>query len=121
MSEFGDWEPDDTFCAEGEPAPEQVSYRFHEFRQHLAELGGSHLDDWAELEPEDQQIALLIGQWLVEQIAATPNADWLALWLNEVRAYIDSDVPAWNELDEDEQQIAVGLMELLVDWLMREG
>lgn len=121
---FGDIEPADAWCAEGEPAPEQVAYRLHELRRVIDQLAGQDPGAFDELKPAAQELALAIGQVVVDWLRSTdPDlAADTARQLHAVRRYWSGNtLPAWEALPEDHREVAVGLISDLLDWLAREG
>lgn len=123
-TDFGDWDLDDAWDHEP-PAPEQVAYRLHDLRSEIdAVAGAADLPTWDELEPEAQEMALGIGQVIVDFIVArNPDlAEDVARHLHNARRYLASSrLPAWDELPADDRQIGIDLMQLIIDWLRRQG
>jgi hypothetical protein len=121
--EFGDVEEDDVWVEEAvDPDPNQVTLRFHENRQEMAAFANERVPDWGDLEPEEQEIALALGEGLVEQILIDIHGLTAAEWLHNARAYMSSgEVPGWNELEDDDKDVAESFVILILDWLQREG
>lgn len=121
---FGDFDVDDAFDHEP-PAPEQVTYRLHELRREIDALAGAaDLPTWDELTEPEQQLALALGETIVDYIvSAEPDEpEALARTLHNARRYIASSrLPAWEALDDDDRQIGIALMGLIIGWLRRQG
>lgn len=50
-----------------------------------------------------------------------PDPLQVAIKLHKYRRDMDPNLPRWDDLDEDEKQIALALMFLLIAWLRRQG
>lgn len=122
--EFGDIDVDDVWDSDPTIAPEQVTYRLHELRVAIDELAGRPADAWDELTDPEQQLALALGNVIVDWIGTHLSNDpaTLAEQLHNVRAWLARGlIPAWADLDDDDRQLAVDIMTMIVDWLEREG
>lgn len=123
MSTFGDFEPDDAIDHEP-PAPEQVAYRLHELRREIDIIAGRDPGAWDELTADEQTLALSIGETIVRWLMSHPHptAAPLAESLHNVRRYLSHNVlPAWADLEPDHRQLAIDIMQLILDWLRRQG
>ena len=124
MSDFGDWDSDDALDHEP-PAPEQVSYKLHALRSELDALASGHeLPTWDELEPPSQELALSIGELVVQYIVThePDRPEELARHLHEARRYVASSrLPRWEDLPPDDRQVGVELMAIVIRWLQRQG
>ena len=121
---FGDFEADDAFDREP-PAPEQVTYRLHDLRREIDLLAAhAELPTFDELTGPEQQLALALGETIVDYIvSAEPDEpEALARTLHNARRYVASSrLPRWEDLDADDRQIGIGLMTILIGWLRRQG
>ena len=71
MSDFGDYEPEDAYSAEGEPDPLQMAIRYHRIREYLADVSGQPFPRWEDL-PDGERILAVsifidIVRWLQRQ------------------------------------------------------
>lgn len=124
MSEFGDIERADTWDADPTIAPEQVALRIHDLRVQIDLLGGADTPKFKNLTAVEQQLALAIGTVVVEFIIEQEpdNATVIAEHLHNVRVYLSRGVvPKWDDLSPDERQIGIDLVDLILDWLQKEG
>lgn len=119
--EFGDFDQDDQFAADGEPAPQQVAFRLHELRMLLEELAGYGSVRWEDLTPEEQDIGYDLCVFLVPVILEDPNVDSMTYALHELREVLDDLVPPWHLLTEEEKVVAQSLMIWTLEWLVKEG
>ena len=115
---FADIEPDDVWDADPFIDPLQVAIRLHELRDELDELVGRAGRRWSELVRRDQDYLLTVGQVIADEVAdrEPDNPAVLARIVHE-----QSSVGSWDDLPPDEQQIAIDLLDLIVDWLEQEG
>ena len=124
MSDFEDWEPDDSLDLEP-PDPEQVTYKLHQLRVALDELAGEHnLPQWDDLDPNSQWMARGIGQMIVQYILdrEPETAEELARTLHNARRFVaTTPLPEWDDLSPDERAVGVALMGAILDWLRRQG
>lgn len=125
MTLFGDIEADDVWDSTPTIAPEQVTYRLHALRVEVDRVAGRDADTWDHLTDDEQALALAIGEvtvaWIAARVGAL-NPALLAEHLHNTRVWIARGMlPAWAELAPDERQIAIDLVDLVVDWLRREG
>lgn len=125
--EFGDFEIDDEFSDDGEPAPEQVAVRLHELRMLLEELADRVSTRWEDLSPDEQTVGYDIATAMVPVILED-DADipYLAVWLHELRESLDylEDtviIPPWHLLTDEERVVAHDLVYMLMEWLVRQG
>lgn len=122
--DFGDWDDDDAFGTE--PAdPEQVTYKLHQLRLAIDDLVGSHdLPLWDDLGPDAQEMAMAIGRAIVQYILEhePETGEELAKTLHEARRYVaTSPLPPWEDLPADDRQVGIDLMQLILNWLTRQG
>jgi hypothetical protein len=120
---FGDFEADDAVDHEP-PAPEQVAYRLHDLRREIDLATGRDPGSWDDLTEEEQNLALSIGETVVQWLLSHPNPtpEGLAESLHNVRRYLSHNVlPAWDDLDDDHRTLAVDLMRIILEWLRRQG
>ena len=112
MTLFGDIERADCFDADPTIAPEQVAYFIHRLRQRVEALAGHELGRWRTLSRRDQDAALLIADRLVDEVEAG----------NRNPATIASAVVGlrWPDLTGPERQIAIDIVDLVLDWLAKE-
>lgn len=120
--EFGDDDPADRYCAEGEADPEAVSHRVQDIKQWLELAADREIPGWDELEPDEQAQLIAIGEdWLRE---VTGNGDHsvqsVAIAAHEARAAVEGAL-LWNELESEEQAVAIVFADSLVTWLVAEG
>jgi len=124
MSDFGDFDIDDAWGIEP-PDEEQVTYRLHELRLALDDLVGSHdLARWDDLTPGEQAMARGIGQMIVRYIIdhEPEDATELARTLHNARRFVaTTPLPAWDDLNADDRQIGIDIMQIILDWLRRQG
>ena len=123
MSDFGDFDPDDAFDTEP-PDPEQVAFRLHRLRIEVDALAGaSELPQWAELSEPEQRLGKSIGRALVDWLVThQPTPEHAAESLHNVRRYIASSaLPPWADLPPDDRAIGIALMNLIINWLRRQG
>lgn len=121
---FGDFDVDDALDHEP-PAPEQVTYKLHSIRREIDALtGAAELPTFDELSAGEQQLALALGETVVEYIieAEPDRPDDLARTLHNARRYIASSrLDPWESLPADDRQVGIDLMALLIGWLRRQG
>ena len=118
---IGDYEAADAFDREP-PDPEQVAYKLHRLREAIDLLAGGSLVSWDDLGTTEQATAFHQAHGLVDWLAThPPSALGLAQAVHEARRYPGSSIPTWDALSDDEKQLAVGLMSIIIDWLMRQG
>lgn len=115
---FGDVDDDDAYTDGADPDPEQVAHRVHELRAWLAAQGGDALAGWDELDDDEHDIAVALGEHLVAAIASDPSIDTVAEALHEARTYLAGQAGAMTA-----EEVAVGdaLCSAVVDWLRHEG
>lgn len=121
---FGDIEESDVWDETPTIAPEQVAMRLHRLRIEVEHLLGEEAPSWEELDEDSQELALAIGVVMVGWIAEREpdNPALTAQQIHNVRVFLSGGVVRrWEELREDERQIAIDLMTLIIDWLEREG
>lgn len=122
--EFGDIEPDDVWCADGDPDPEQVAYRLHELRRYIDQLACQDPGAFDDLDPDEQTLAVAIGVVIVDWLVNTDpdHPELTARQLHNVRRYWSGNaMPTWDELPDDHRDLAVDLMRQIIDWLRAEG
>jgi hypothetical protein len=120
---FGDWEPDDSLDTEP-PAPEQVAYKLHALRREIDALTGPEGLTWDQLTIQEQQLGVAIGQAIVNYIVmADPDVpEDAARNLHNVRRFLaSSTLPPWEDLSPDDRRVGIALMELIINWLQRQG
>jgi len=123
MSTFGDFDSDDAFATEP-PDDEQVAIRLHRLRVEVdALVGPIGQPTWDELTTAEQELAIAIGHDLVRWLLNhRPDAEGAARSLHNVRRYLaTTPLPAWDDLSDDERRIGIDLMQLIIDWLERQG
>lgn len=116
--EFGDIETADAWDAEPTIDPLQVARRLHLLRHLVDALAGVDTPTWHELSGVERgrlaDRAVAVVDFVV--VREPDNPALLARRIHEER----SPQP-WDDLSPDEQQIAIDLADLIVDWLEREG
>lgn len=123
MSDFGDFDPDDAWDTEP-PDPEQVAMRLHKLRLEVDALAGhAGLLTWDQLTPPERDLARSIGTSLVDWLVMHPtDAEDAARSLHNVRRYLaTTPLAPWEELSDDERSIGISLMQLIINWLKRQG
>lgn len=124
MSTFGDIELADVWDQDPTIAPEQVAYRLHELRVEVDMFGGEATPRWEDLDDETRELAHAIAVVIVAWIVAREpdNPALTARRIHDVRVFLSGGVVRpWDALAPDEQQIAIDLVDLIIDWLEREG
>lgn len=117
MSDFGDWEPDDAFALEPLDA-EQTARHMHELREYLAAMAGDELIAFDALSEDDRDLSVALGTRLVEFMVSDPDdAPWT---FHETVAYF-SDAPEWEALSQDARDVALGLIDDILAWAVRQG
>lgn len=123
-ADFGDITTEDVWDADATIAPEQVTYRLHQLRAGFDALGGRDTPDWDDLAEDEQQLALAIGEVIVgwiEERDDEPVAS-LARKIHNVQAYLCGGLmPPWEELSAAERSIGRRIVQMILDWLRREG
>lgn len=122
--EFGDITPEDAYDVEGVADPDQVAYRLHELRRYIDQLAGHDPGAFDALDPDEQILALAIGKVIVDWLANTDpdHPERTARQLHNVRRFWSANtMPAWEDLPDDQRDLAVDLMRQIIDWLRREG
>lgn len=121
MSEFGDIELADAWDTERAVDPLQLAMRLHHLRQVVDYLAGHRTDDWDDLSATDRQLALVVATDAVVFVYAREpdNPALLAEHIHETR--MQGVGRGWDELTNDERQIAIDLVVLILEWLEREG
>jgi hypothetical protein len=124
VTDFGDFDPDDAWGVEP-PDEEQVTYKVHELRLALDDLVGSFdLPRWEDLDPDAQAMARALGVAIVNYIITyePETGEQLARTLHEARRYVaTTPLPAWEDLSPDDRQVGIDLMQVILDWLQRQG
>ena len=124
MAVFGDFEPDDAWGTEA-PDEEQVTYKLHALREALDDLAGNNdLPKWDDLTPQAQQMARGIGGVIVRYILSNEpeTAETLAHTLHDARRFVaTSPLLPWHELTPDDREVGITLMQIILDWLERQG
>ena len=121
---FGDAEADDSYVEDNQPDPEQVARRLHELREAIDQLVGRNPAPYDELTEPEQQIAAAVALVIIEWIIGhePDQAEQLAINLHNVRRHWSRGaLPPWDQLNDDERELAVTLMRLIIEWLQREG
>lgn len=122
---FGDIEPEDLYDPTEPPEPGQVAHRLHDLREYLDAVHGTGaLPRWEDLEPQEQTLAVAVGDVIVRHLLDTDpdDAETAARQLHNVRRYwASSSLPRWEELAPDERQVGTDLMGHIIDWLKSEG
>jgi hypothetical protein len=125
MSDFGDIEEADVWDTDPTIDPLQVAMRVHRLRRELdVFVGDLPRPEWDELAPEVRghgvAVATLAVYWIVQREPDNPAL--LARHIHEARLDVgDVDLPQWDDLSPSEQQIAIDLTVLILQWLEREG
>jgi hypothetical protein len=124
VTDFGDFDLDDAWGVEP-PDEEQVTYKLHELRLAIDDLVGSHdLPRWDDLGPDAQEMARALGRAIVQYIIdfEPETGEQLARTLHEARRYVaTTPLPAWDDLPPDDRQIGIDLMDIILEWLRRQG
>lgn len=105
-------------------ASEQVARRMHEWRCALGQLAGlSYLPPWDELDPDEQELAIVIAYRFVRFLnrRADVPPEQVAHFIHNQLVTFNHDVPLWNKLDEEERELAIKLATELLAWLSQEG
>jgi hypothetical protein len=114
---FGDWEADDSLDTEPLDG-EQVARRVHEDRAYLSELAGDELAAFDALSDDEEGLAVALGDRLVEMLTRDPNS---APWeFHEAVAFFSGE-PEWEALSPGAREVAVGLIDDILDWASRQG
>lgn len=120
MSDFADWDPEDSIVANNAPDPIYVARRVHETRLWLeAEAGAEIENEWDALSAEEQDIAIALGVQLTVHLLGK-GRDGSALALHEARRFFGA-LPEWRDLDSDVQAVALAMADGIVRWLQVEG
>lgn len=119
MSDFGDWEPADSFSPDNVPDSYYVTKRLHEIILFLTAPGSEWEDEWVNMDPDEKEVALALGEVLTTHIIEQ-GRDGAAIALHEARRFL-SEQPTWDELEADEQEFALALADDIVRWLELEG
>lgn len=120
---FGDSEPDDAYSP-AKVDPGQVAHRLHELRVYIDSVAGANPAPWEDLSADERRLALAIGVVIVDFLTTVdPDVpEQAARNLHNVRRHWSRGrLPAWEELPDDERQLAVGLLREIIEWLRREG
>ena len=122
MSVFGDIERADTFDADPTIAPEQVAYRLHALRVIVQFLAGRFLERWSQLGDDERDDALAVGAAVARYVheREPDNPAVLAEMVHDFRVSREGG-RTWDDLAGDERQIAIDLLDLVLDWLEKEG
>jgi hypothetical protein len=117
--EFGDIELADAWDDTPTIDPLQVARRLHTLRHQVDLLAGVvRTPPWHEIGDVERgrltDFAVVIVDYI--SIREPDNPALLARRIHEERS-----AEAWDDLAPDEQQIAIDLCDLLVEWLEREG
>ena len=115
---FGDIELADVWDADPTIDPLQVARRLHSLRVQVDLLAGRQLAPWHDLSTVERDRLTEFAHVIVDRIheREPDNPALLARRVHEERT-----IQSWDDLSPDEQQIAIDLMDLIVDWLEREG
>jgi len=119
--DFGDAELADQWDDEPGIDPLQLAMRLHHLRQVVDFLAGWRTLDWDELDLDDQDDEQDAAADMIVLIRnrEPDNPALLAEHVHDERSN-DTD-RTWDELTNDERQIAIDLMTLILEWLEREG
>lgn len=120
MSDFGDWEPEDSFARSSYADPLAVARRIHEDVGALRFLNGQAHRRWPQLQREEQEIAQHLASEVLTALNGDPSPEYAAVALHVARQKF-GDVYEWKVLRRNEQEVAVALMRNLVRWLQLEG
>jgi len=92
--------------------------RLHHLRQVVDFLAGHDTLDWDRLDLDDwdEEVAVAVDMILFIRNREPDNPALLAEHVHESR-----NGRPWDDLTNDERQIAIDLMTLIVEWLEREG
>jgi len=121
---FGDLELDDVWDETPLIAPEQLAMRMHSLIQEIDAFGGADSPAWDDLDLSTQDLAIAIAVPLVEWIRdrEPDNPALTARHIHDVRVFLSGGVVRpWDDLAPDEQQVAIDLVTLILDWLERQG
>ena len=122
MSDFGDIERADTFDADPTIASEQVAMRLHKLRGVVEFIEGRTIDVWRDLSDDERAHVVAGGAAVAEHVGEREpdNPAILAEFVHSVRVDREGG-RRWGELSPDERQIAIDLLDLILDWLEKEG
>jgi hypothetical protein len=121
VTDFGDWEPPDSYAEAVEADRLQVARRLHEDRIAVEHLAGREVPRWPELGDDGHDVALLVAEQVYAALHAEPDAGVAARRVHEARRQLDPTVEPWDQLDPMAQVMAVDLMTLTLDWLQLEN
>lgn len=115
---FGDCERADTWDADPTVDPLQVARRFHRLRVEVDALAGIDTPRWGELGVVERERLAAFAVVIVDHVAIREpdNPALLARAIHNERS-----AQSWDSLTPDEQQIAIDLCDLLLDWFEKEG
>jgi predicted GTPase len=118
--DFGDAELADQWDNEPGIDSLQLAMRLHHLRQVVDLLAGHHTVDWDRLtlNDQDEEESVAVDMILFIRNREPDNPALLAEHVHDARP--DSD-RTWDELTNDERQIAIDFVVLLLEWLEREG
>jgi hypothetical protein len=121
---FGDIELADVWDADPTIAPEQLARRLHSLIAEIDAFGGKNTPAWDDLDDSTQAlgeaIAIELVKWILEREPDNPALT--AKRIHDVRVFLSGGVVRpWDELRPDEQQVAIDLVTLILNWLERQG
>jgi hypothetical protein len=119
---FGDDDPLDQYADEGEPDPQAVTMRIYEVAAFLDAAAEREIPGWDTLEGDEQAFLIALGEeFLITFMQGDDQSPQsAAIALHEVQQMF-TDSPGWNELDAEEQTVAMVFADHLVEWLVKEG
>ena len=116
---FGDIEPADLWDDDPTVDPLQVAIRLHELRIMVDILAGhDDLAPWHDL-TEALRDRLEMSAVIIVDLIAEREPDDPAVLAR--RVHEERSLQAWDDLAPDEKQIAIDLMDLIVQWLEEQG
>jgi hypothetical protein len=121
---FGDFELADAWDDEPLIAPEQLARRLHSLILQIDAFGGQDTPNWDDLDDDTQDLAIAIATelvaWIMEREPDNPALT--AKRIHDVRVFLSGGVVRkWDELTPSEQQVAIDLVTLIINWLERQG
>ena len=120
MSDFGDFDPDD--AVDHEPAdPEQIARKLHELQVFFDRLAGGTLPAFDDLDSDRQAEEIATAATLIGLIEHDRDDGHDAEALHNARRQIEPQLPPWDQLAPDEQQIGRDLVRFIIDLEERQG
>lgn len=120
---FGDYERADCYDADPTIAPEQVARFIHRLRVAVEALAGRELARrFSTLSRREQDDAVALGESIAEQVHLREPDNPAVLAERVVNRHATTTGGrGWDDLTPAERQIAIDLLDLVVDWLDRQG